>query len=394
MASRRTFIQMTSGSIMTLGLGIRSLLAQSVVYLMGGPPGPETIINGRRCLYFGGTGYYAFQEHPELIRAAHEALDKYGMHTATSRNIYGTTPLYREVEEKAAQFFGTEDAVYLPSGYLSNIAGFQGLIQTGQYDMFVVDAEPHWSISDFIYAMRKPVYTFAHGDPDDLRKQLKAHVQAGERPLVVSDGIFPTFGIVAPVREYFQAVEPYQGAIWIDDAHGVGVLGAHGRGTYEYYGLASDNLFFGGTLSKSVGGHGGIVPGKKNLVQAIRAGHIVNGANASPSPAAAAAVQGMTLLMEHPELRERLWMNARTLKAGLKQLGFPMQDSPVPIAAWRLKSGEEMDRIHAELLKREICIQRTRYVGAGPEGALRAVVFATHTTEQIQRLLAELKSLV
>lgn len=219
-------------------------------------------------------------------------------------------------------------------------------------------------------------------------------MQAGERPWVVSDGIFPTFGVVAPVREYFQAVEPYQGAIWLDDAHGVGVLGAHGRGTYEYYGLASDNLFFGGTLSKSVGGHGGIVPGKKNLVQAIRAGHVVNGANASPSPAAAAAVKGMTLLMEHPELRERLWMNARTLKAGLKQLGFPMQDSPVPIAAWRLKSGEEMDRIHADLLKRGICIQRTRYVGAGPEGALRAVVFATHTTGQIERLLAELKSLV
>jgi len=393
MASRRTFMQVASGSLAALGLGFRSLFAQAVAYVMGSAPGAETVINGRRCLYFGGTGYYAFQQHPELLNAARDALRQYGMHSATSRNIYGTTPVYLEVEKKAAEFFATEDAAYLASGYLSNIAGLQGLFQTGRYDLFMVDERAHYSITDFVYAPRKPVFTFAHVDPEDLRKQLKAHVKAGERPLVISDGIFPTFGVVAPVPEYVKVLEPYQGAIWLDDAHAIGVLGPHGRGTYEYYGLASDNLFFGGTLSKAIGAFGGIVPGKKNLIQAIRAGHIMNGATAAPSPAAGAAIRGMTLLMEHPELREQLWKNARTLKTGLKQLGFPMNDTPVPVAAWTLKSGQEMDRVHDELMKRGICIQRTQYVGAGPEGALRAVVFATHTTEQIQRLLAELKTL-
>ena len=102
----------------------------------------------------------------------------------------------------------------------------------------------------------------------------------------------------------------------------------------------------------------------------------------------------MELMMAHPELRQQLWRNARQLKSGLKKMGFDQDDSPVPVAAWTLKSGEEMDRVHQKLMERGIAIQRTRYVGAGPNGALRAVVFATHTPEQIARLLGELKTLV
>src|SRR5208337_3013453 len=126
--------------------------------------------------------------------------------SATSRNIYGNTPVYLEVEKKASEFFATEDAAYLASGYLSNIAGLQGLVQTGQYDLFVVDERAHYSITDFVYALQKPVFTFAHKDPEDLEKQLKAHVKAGERPLVISDGIFPTFGEVVPVPEYVKVL--------------------------------------------------------------------------------------------------------------------------------------------------------------------------------------------
>jgi 8-amino-7-oxononanoate synthase len=143
-----------------------------------------------------------------------------------------------------------------------------------------------------------------------------------------------------------------------------------------------------------VGAHGGIIPGNPEFVLPIRAGHIVNGANASVSAAAGAAIKGMELMMAHPELRQQLWRNARQLKSGLKKMGFDQDDSPVPVAAWTLKSGEEMDRVHQKLMERGIAIQRTRYVGAGPNGALRAVVFATHTPEQINRLLGELKTLV
>ena len=398
MMSRRSLFKGTTAAFIAASMGARSLWAQLIgskyKFSMESGPGPETVINGKRCLYFGGTGYFGFQTHPEVIQAAQKGLADFGMGTATSRNIFGTSPLYLEVEKKAREFFGTEDAVYLPSGYLINIAAFQALAQLRRFDAMFVDEEAHWSITDFMHAVEKPVHTFAHGDAEDLGRKLKANLKAGQKPLVASDGIFPTFGKIAPVPAYLQHVESFDGCLWLDDCHAVGVLGAQGRGTYEYFGLHSDRLYSGGTLSKAVGAHGGIIPGKEEFILPIRAGHIVNGANASVSAAAAAAVKGMDLMLTQPALRQQLWRNARQLKSGLKAMGFDQDDTPVPVAAWVLKKGEDMDRVHAELIERGIAIQRTRYVGAGPNGALRAVVFANHKPEQIDRMLHELKTLV
>jgi len=398
MLNRRNLFKGTVVGFMTAGIGVRNLLAQLIgsryKFTMDSGPGPETVINGKRYLYFGGTGYFGFQTHPELIQAAQKGLAEFGLCTATSRNIFGTSPLHLEVEKKAREFFDSEDAIYLPSGYLINIAGFQALTQSKRFDVMFVDEGAHWSITDFMYAVQKPVFTFAHGDAEDLGRKLKANLQPGQRPLVASDGIFPTFGKIAPLPLYLKLVESYDGCMWVDDCHAIGVLGEHGRGTYEHYGMHSDRLYFGGTLSKAVGAHGGIIPGKEEFVLPIRAGHIANGANASVSAAAAAAVKGLDLMMARPELRQQLWHNARHLKSGLNAMGFDQDDTPVPAAAWALKSAEDMDRVHSALMERGIAIQRTHYVGAGPNGLLRAVVFANHKPDQIDRMLKELKSLV
>lgn len=398
MLSRRSLFKGLSVGLITASLRARTLWGQLIgsryKFTMDSGPGPETVINGRRYLYFGGTGYFGFQTDPELIQAAQKALAKSGMCTATSRNIFGTSPLTLEVEKKAREFFDTEDAIYLPSGYLINIAAFQALNQLKRFDVMFIDDGAHWSITDFMYAVQKPVFTFAHGDAEDLGRKLKANLKPGQRPLVASDGIFPTFGKIAPLPAYLPWVESYDGCMWIDDCHAVGVLGEHGRGTYEYYGMHSDRLYFGGTLSKAVGAHGGIIPGKEEFILPIRTGHIANGANASVSAAAAAAVKGLDLMMTRPELRQQLWRNARHLKRGLKAMGFEQDDTPVPAAAWALKTSEDMDRVHAALMERGIAIQRTHYVGAGPNGLLRAVVFANHKLEQIDHMLYELKSLV
>jgi len=398
MVSRRSLFKGAMAGLVAAGAGARNLLAQLIgsryKFTMDSGPGPQTVINGKRYLYFGGTGYFSFQTRPELIEAAQKGLAEFGLCTATSRNIFGTSPLHLEVEKKAREFFASEDAIYLPSGYLINIAGFQALTQLKRFDVIFVDEGAHWSITDFVYAVEKPVVTFAHTDADDLRRKLKANLQAGQRPLVASDGIFPTFGKIAPLPAYLELVESYDGCLWVDDCHAIGVLGEHGRGTYEHYGMSSDRLYFGGTLSKAVGAHGGIIPGKEEFILPIRAGHIANGANASVSAAAAAAAKGLDLMMARPELRRQLWRNARRLKSGLKAMGFDQDDTPVPAAAWALKTGDDMDRVHAALMERGIAIQRTHYVGAGPNGLLRAVVFANHTPEQIDRMLEELKSLV
>ncbi|MGA8149609.1 MAG: pyridoxal phosphate-dependent aminotransferase family protein [Terriglobales bacterium] len=398
MASRRSFVQTIALAVGASTLIGRNLLAQLLgskyKFEMDGGPGPETAINGKRFLYFGGTGYFSLQTHPELIQAAQKATADFGIGTATSRNVFGTSPLYLEVERSAGKFFGTEDAIYLPSGYLINIAGLQSLVALRRFDSMFVDEGAHWSITDFMYALQKPVHMFAHGDPEDLRDQLKQNLRPGEKPLVLSDGIFPAFGKIAPIPEYFKAIEPYNGCMWLDDCHAIGVIGNNGRGTYEHYGLQSDRLYFGGTLSKAVGAHGGIIPGAQKFILPIRTGHIANGANASPAAAAGAAVKGMQLLMSKPELRQQLWKNARQLKSGLQAMGFDQDKSGIPIAAWTLKTSEDMDRVHTELMNRGIAIQRTHYVGTGANGALRAVVFANHRPDQISRMLDELKKLV
>lgn len=397
MPSRRSFIKLASAGVVGVGTAMRAF-AQQVSGMAGfvqeSAPAAETTYNGKKCLYFGGVSYFGLQNHPELIKAAQEALAKFGTHSATSRYPYGTTPLYVELEKRAADYFGTEDAAYVASGYLENMAAFQAMSQLNMFDVILLDERAHYSVFDFAWALRKPVFTFAHADPEDLSRKLKENVKAGEKPLLMSDGVFPTFGMLAPVPEYLKIIEAYDGLIWLDDAHAMGVLGPNGRGTYDHFGLKSERLYFGGTFSKAFGSHGGIIPGSAKLVNTIRNGHIMNGASAGPSPTAAAALKGMELLKAHPEWRERLASNARQLRTGLTQLGFKMNDGPVPVAAWKLSSGKEMDRVHSELVNRGILIQRSRYVGAGPDGALRAVVFSTHTRDQISRLLSELKALL
>ena len=395
MSTRRTFLGQIAAALAAAQWGTRNLFAQMrASYLMDGPPGVETVINGRRYLYFGGTSYYTLQNHSVLMKAAIEAFNKYGMHAATTRGGFGNTALYDSVERKAAEYFGVEDAAYIVSGYLSNFTGLQAIAATRKIDIIFVDADAHYSIVDFVRVLDLPVVKFAHANPDDLASKLRANLKAGQNPLIMSDGVFPTWGTIAPIPAYLEVTRNYEATLWLDDAHGVGILGPNGRGTYEYHGLKSDRLLFGGTFSKAFGAHGGVIPGSKDFVAAIRAGHVMNGATPSPTPAQAAALAGMEMLMQHPEMRTQLWKNARMIKNGLKQMGFPMDDTPMPVATWALKSGEAMEHVHAELMNRGICIQRSHYVGAEGAGVLRAVVFSTHTPEHINRLLDELKTLV
>jgi 7-keto-8-aminopelargonate synthetase-like enzyme len=362
--------------------------------LMESAPAAETIIGGRRYLYFGGTGYYSLQNHPTLLKAAADALATYGMHSATFRGGFGTTPLYVAVEKKAAGFFGTEDAAYIASGYLSNIAGFQALATATQFEAVFFDREAHYSLTDFLHLLQAPAVAFAHADPGDLERQLHAHARPGQRILLVSDGVFPLMGQLAPVPAYLEVARPYDTWVWLDDSHSVGVLGPNGRGTYEHYGVASEGLLYGGTLSKAFGSFGGIIPGPASFIHTIRAGHVMNGATSPTSSAAAWALTSIGLLAEHPEWRARLRENALRLKTGLRAMGIPVGDAPLPIAAWTLDDPREMDRIQHTLMERGICIQRAYYPGAGAGGVLRVVVFSSHTPEQIDRLLGELKSLL
>jgi 7-keto-8-aminopelargonate synthetase-like enzyme len=379
--------------------------------VMQSPPGAETTIDGRRYLYFAGTGYLGLQGHPEVIRAACQAAQQYGIGSATTRAWFGNTPPTLEVERLAAEFFAAEEAFYYVSGYVGNQVLTAVLAE--QFDALLVDELSHYSVWEAARSSGRPVVGFHHRDPADLAAKLTAHLKRHQRPLVFSDGVFPVLGSIAPVTEYRQVLGDYLGsALAIDDAHAVAVLGGHGRGTFEHAGLLESGgnrdpgvaaespggpaLWMSGTLSKAVGGFGGIIPGTRQFIERLKSrSHYFEAASPPPVPAAAATARALELIMADPGMRTRLWENVHTLKSGLRRLGLPTDDTPVPIVCLVLGSAANMQRIQRELMQRGTVIAYAAgYCGLGPEGALRLAIFCTHTEAMIEQLLDGLRQLL
>jgi 8-amino-7-oxononanoate synthase len=361
-------------------------------FIMEGAPGAETVINGRTYLYFGGTGYFGLHGNAEMMRAGIEAFMQ-GTHSGTTRSGFGNNPILLDAEKKIAAYFGTEDAVYFASGYFNGLFLAQAL--ASEYDAAFIDETSHFSIKDGIRTAGKPVMAFKHRDAADLKTRLKTKLKAGQRPLVMCDGVFPTYGEIAPVPELIKALQPYVGILCLDDAHAVGVLGDRGRGTFEHFGVSGARLHFAGTMSKAFGGHGGFVPASAAMSRLIRESvGAYAGASPAPTPIAAASAKGLELVQAHPEWRRRLRENTARLKSGMRSLGFDIEDTPVPIVAWALKTAADMKRVQAALLAKGIAVAYLKYVGAPAGGVLRATVFSVHAPEQIDRLLGELKKLV
>jgi len=379
--------------------------------LMQSPPGAYTVIDGRRYLYFAGTGYLGLQGHPEVIRAACEATEQYGIGSANSRTAFGNLPPTLDVERRAAALMGMEDAFYFASGYIGN--HILALMLEDRFDAVFVDEGSHYSVLEAARLSGRPVHRFRHCDPEHLAESLEKHLEPSRRPLVASDGVFAARGTIAPVARYEALLVEYPGAMLsIDDAHGLGVLGMQGRGTFEHAGLfnqgvncrldadadssSSPRLFLCGTMSKAIGGHGGIIPGSGELIARLKStSPYYGGTSAPPVPVAAATARALEIVRTHPERRMRLWKNVATLKSGLCRMGLPADDTPVPIVCLTLGDAENMQRIQRELMQAGILIAyMTAYAGLGPQGALRLAVFATHTEEMIQQLLDGLRRLV
>lgn len=373
---------------------------------MESPPGPETMIDGRRYLYFAGTAYLGLQSHPEVVRAACEATERFGVGAATSRTLAGDTPPAVEAERRAAAFFGTEDAFHVASGFMAPAVATALL--AGRVDHVLIDEHAHVSLRQAAGHLGVPVEWFAHRDAESLALAIRAKTSFRSRLLVMTDGVFSADGSIAPLEDYWGVLAGHGGAVLlVDDAHGFGVLGENGRGTLEHAGLArrgfnrepasrSPALWACGTLSKALGGFGGILPGSRAVIERIKRGTPYGAAASGPPvPVAAAGAEALAIAIEHPELRERLRENAAHLKSGLRRIGLSVHDAPVPIAALAFDTGERMRQVQAALAERGVWIAYLpAYSGVGPQGVLRIAVFATHTTAMIDRLLEELASAV
>ncbi len=369
--------------------------------LMEGPPGALTRIDGREYLYFGGSGYLGLAAHPEVIGAACEALRRYGVHTSTSRSGYGNNPLTVEVERLAAEFFGTAGAFYFASGYVGNHMLISALAERA--DVVLADESAHFSLAEASRLLGRAIEHFRHCDVEDLGQKLRQRVGPGQRPLVLTDGVFSLTGEVPPIDRYVKLLRAYETAtLLVDDAHGVGTLGSNGRGSLEHLGLWEDvnrdpaggglGIYVCGTLSKAIGGFGGVLPGSLALLDRVRrTSHYYEGASAPMSAAAGATRKALEIVIGQPQLRLRLAENARRLRGGLRNLGLAVDDSPTPIISHTLGSRQNKQRIQNEQRWAGIIVPYfAAYSAAGPAGRLRIAVFATHSDEMLDRLVAEL----
>lgn len=377
--------------------------------VMESAPGARARIDGREVLYFAGTGYLGLQGDPRVVEAGCAALREFGLHPATTRSGFGETPLLQAVEQRAALFFGTESARYFVSGYAGMAILAQGAV--GGADLVLADEWLHHAGHDAAALIGAPLVRFRHGDADDLRARLRARGQRG-RVLVLCDGVSPVRGDIAPVNAYVDVLAEHGGGrLVVDDAHGVGVLGRYGRGTVEHAADAAGapiavnegfdldparQVWLCGTLSKAFGGSGGIIPGSAAFIAGLKArARFLNGAAASPSPAAGATVAALDICLADGSLRERLSRNVAQLRSRLRALGLEVADLPTPIICLPIGDGENMARIQKGLLEAGIAVAHSRsYPGVDEEGALRIAVFATHTPEMIDALIEAIRRLL
>lgn len=373
---------------------------------MESAPGPETVIDGHRYLYFGGTSYLGLAGDSEVIEAACSAAQRYGIHSATSRPGFGNNPATLEVERRAADFFALEDAFYFPSGYLGNHILLPVLARRA--DMLFLDESAHYSLVEAAQLAGRPVVCFRHRNPNDLERCLRERLSPGQKPLVLSDGVFPVSGALAPVSDYLRILRSFTpAALHLDDAHGLAVLGENGRGVLEHFECwgdqvnseqAADGVFLTvcGSLAKGMGGFGGIIPGSRAFLQQVREmTHYYEGASAPSSADAGATAKALEIARRDPGLRRQLRANILQLRSGLRALNFEVADDPTAHFCVVAGDAGQMQLIHRKLRSEGIILPYIRsYSGLGPDGALRFAVCARHTPVMIERLLSSLQTIL
>lgn len=381
-------------------------MKRPTTYFMQSPPGPETVINGDRYIYFGGTSYLGLHAHPEVIDAACDAMQKLGLHSASSRTRVGNVQPVVDVERLAAKYFGSEDAFYFVSGYLSIWVILHAL--QDEFDTFIVDSGCHYSITDAVRCFGKPMFDFSSRDASSLEQKLSSLPASSRNPLLISDGVFSADGSLAPVEKYVDVLARWGGGgILLDDAHGFGVVGASGRGTFEQAGMWTSinsesalgenivRLYACGTLSKALGGFGGIVTGSIAFIHKLKSStRLFNAASAPPTPVAAASAKSLEILLREPDRLERLRLNIHRIKSGLSQMGLDVIESPSAIVGLVTGDDSNMQNIHERLKQSGIFVPYAASYSGGGGGFLRISVFSTHTSEMIDELLSAVALLV
>ncbi|MFH0792768.1 MAG: 8-amino-7-oxononanoate synthase, partial [bacterium] len=293
-------------------------------------PGPEVQMEGRRYLHFCSNNYLGLADHREVIEAAQHAALRFGAGSGASRLISGTCELALRLESSLAEFKQTEAAIVFSSGYLANCGLLASLAQ--KPDMLFLDKLCHASLIDAGRLSDAMMRVYPHKNLDALERLLQGAEKARRR-IIVTDGVFSMDGDIAPIHDLLELADKYNAYLIVDDAHGFGVFGEHGRGTAEQFRAEKNpRLIQVGTLSKALGSAGGFVTGTKALIEFLRNTARTYMFDTAPSPAAlGAAAKALEILGREPDRRKRLWNWVSWLQKDLTRHGWDLTSSESPI---------------------------------------------------------------
>jgi 7-keto-8-aminopelargonate synthetase-like enzyme len=343
-------------------------------------------------LNFSGAAYLALHDEPVLRRAAYEALERGYAFQHQLGPLYGfIDPPLDRLQAAAAEFMGCETALYFSSGFFIGQIGLCAHSAPG--DHLYLDGSAHYNLVQAAKLSGLPSTTFAHRDPGSLEEAVSKTLGGGERPLVVTDGMFATTGDLAPLDQYRRVIEPFGGRMFVDDAHGFGVLGANGRGCAEHFGV-EDIADIGGTLSKAFCSQGAVIGCTRETAQRVIHVPPARGANAGSPISAAVAAAAIGFVRAHPERRAHLWEVSAHVRSRLRAIGIDVSESPSPVMAFKMGDRANMRRIQHRLFERQIYLPISDYIGAGPGGVFRCAIFADHSLEDIDRFAEELAGAV
>jgi glycine C-acetyltransferase len=328
--------------------------------------------------------YLGLASHPEVIAAAHEALDEWGYGLASVRFICGTQPIHKQLEEKLADFLGTEDTILYTSCFDANGGLFETLL--GPDDAVISDELNHASIIDGVRLCKAKRFRYKNNDMADLAAQL-AEAKGSRRILIVTDGVFSMDGYLANLPAICDLADEHGALVMVDDSHAVGFMGAHGRGTHEHHGVMGRIDILTGTLGKALGGaSGGYTSGRAEIIEFLRQRSRPYLFSNTVAPSiVAASIKAIDLLNESTELRDQLEANTKFFREQMAGSDFPILEGEHPIIPIMLGDATRASRFADAMLEKGVYVIGFSYPVV-PEGkaCIRTQISAAHTKEDLE----------
>jgi 8-amino-7-oxononanoate synthase len=349
----------------------------------------QVMIAGKPVLMFGSNSYLGLTNHPAIKLAARRAVSKYGTGCAGSRFLNGTLDIHLELEEKLAVFTGKEAALVFSTGFQVNIGVIPALL--GRNDYLILDELDHASIIEGSRLCFGKTVKFRHNNMDSLEKALQ-HCGGGGVKLIVVDGVFSMEGDIANLPEIAGLAEKYHASIMVDDAHGLGVLGARGQGTAAHFNLTGETELIMGTFSKSFASIGGFIAADQATINFLKhqARSLIFSASISPA-ATASVIAALQVIEEEPERISQLWSNTELAHHELKRAGFDTGNSCTPIIPLFVRDDMKTFRLCRMLLEEGVFVNPVTSPGVAKEASLiRFSLMATHTRLQIEEAIEKI----